>query len=466
METQNKKTGPCPLCAVPLEEVCSQGLTVQRCPRCKGFILAQDKINHPHLVTFGEESEAAALQAINELQCPCDGAKMMPSKLPGHRDLEVHVCPECNGAWIDARKLFASSNRIETKKLTQRSLLAYSGIVFLVAVLVLMVRLIPAWLLQHCGAETLKGLCIVSGVMICVSLFGAGLASQEMGSCASGGCCSARIGAGIASLIGSKAWGILAGFFLLAALMFFITWTQHPDKAVSPDDLYLKEKGLSSMPLHLKQPRSQDNAWEKLYRETDDLLQAKKYDEALVISVKALEVAEQMKGREDLDVAQTLEQTSDIYLFQRKYAEAQPFLERALKIREGLLGPNHWEVADTLRDWARLQAWQKDYLQAEAIYKRLVAIDEIKRSQPFQGLSYLAEDLRDLGWVCRNQEKYAEAELFYKQSLKILENRPKENHLMIATIFKDMSVLCRETGRVKEADEYEQQAVRIQSAEK
>ena len=252
MERQNKKTGACPLCAMPLEEVCSQGLTVQRCPCCKGFILEHDNLNHPQLATFGEEGENAASNlktpAGKEFLCPSDGAKMDLSKLSGHRDIEAHVCPECRGAWLDARKLFASTNRIETEKLTQRSLLTYSGIVFLVAVLVLMARLIPAWLLQHCGAETLKGLCIVSGVMICVSLFGAGLASQEMGSCASGGCCRTRIGAGIASLFSSKAWGILAGFFLLAAIMFFITWAQHPDKAVSPEDLSLREKGLSFGP--------------------------------------------------------------------------------------------------------------------------------------------------------------------------------------------------------------------------
>ena len=94
------------------------------------------------------------------------------------------------------------------------------------------------------------------------------------------------------------------------------------------------------------------------------------------------------------------------------------------------------------------------------IYKRLVAIDETKEVSAFLRASYLPEDLRDLGWVCQNQKKYADAERFYKQALAFWQKRPQNNHVQIATTLKALAALYRDTGRLEEAEEVERQVVK------
>ena len=110
--------------------------------------------------------------------------------------------------------------------------------------------------------------------------------------------------------------------------------------------------------------------WDTLNREVLDLRRAGKYDRAVVVAQKALQVAEQNVGPDHPDVATSLNNLALLYKTQRDYAKAEPLYKRSLAIREKALGPDHPSVATSLNNLALLYDTQGEYAKAEPLYKR------------------------------------------------------------------------------------------------
>ena len=85
--------------------------------------------------------------------------------------------------------------------------------------------------------------------------------------------------------------------------------------------------------------------WEILIEEVKRLYRAGKYDRAVIVAKKALEVAEKTVGPDHPDVATSLLGLGTLYDEQGKYEEAEPLYKRALAILEAALGPDHPSVA-------------------------------------------------------------------------------------------------------------------------
>ena len=460
MEPQ-KKILLCPTCQKPLAEVVFQGLAVNLCYQCRGFLVDSERIDHPSVFEFAESEipETSPLQEQNKepLLCPHDGSQMSLRNCDAHPGLFISLCSGCKSGWFDARSLSASMKQQEQKKVTRRSILTGLFIAVSIPAIFFLCRLILVRLLGWFDAETLKGICIASSTLVFFSLCGLSLSSQDMGSCASGGCCASRRGIALgAAFLGENFWKIITALLLFVSLLSFLAWKQHPDKKSVSIETYLQEASCNSA----QYAGTKNKEWEKLCREADDLLRAKKDEQVLAISERAIKAAKKSGGKSDLLVAESLKTISIAYLGQQKYAESESALVGALALQEGILGLNHWEVANTLRSLAESYKWRHHYPEAEMIYKRLVAIDETKEVSAFLRASYLPEDLRDLGWVCQNQKKYADAERFYKQALAFWQKRPQNNHVQIATTLKALAALYRDTGRLEEAEEVERQVVK------
>src|SRR5579875_1410816 len=78
--------------------------------------------------------------------------------------------------------------------------------------------------------------------------------------------------------------------------------------------------------------------WRILNQEVMELYRAGKYDRALVLARKALQVAEQSAGPNHPDVAASLNNLALVYEAQGDYAKAEPLFKRALAINEKALG--------------------------------------------------------------------------------------------------------------------------------
>ena len=119
--------------------------------------------------------------------------------------------------------------------------------------------------------------------------------------------------------------------------------------------------------------------WDILNQETMELYRTGKYDRAVVVAQKALQVAEQNVGPDHPDVAQSLDNLASLYDTQGAYAQAEPLYKRSLAILEKALGPDHPHVATNLENLAGLYRATKRSAEAEALEQRAARIRAIKR---------------------------------------------------------------------------------------
>jgi tetratricopeptide (TPR) repeat protein len=101
--------------------------------------------------------------------------------------------------------------------------------------------------------------------------------------------------------------------------------------------------------------------WETLIEEVRTLYRAGRYDRAIMIAKKALEVAEKRVGLNHPDVATSLNHLAKSHQAQGQYTQAEPLFKRALDILEKTLGPDHPDVATTLNNLADFYREQGQY---------------------------------------------------------------------------------------------------------
>ncbi len=119
--------------------------------------------------------------------------------------------------------------------------------------------------------------------------------------------------------------------------------------------------------------------WETLNDEVTSLHKQGRYDRAVVVAKKALQVAEQTVGPNHPDVARSLNDLALLYHIQGQYAQAEPLYKRSLAILEKTLGPDHPYVAINLESLAALYKKTGREKAAEALEKQAAASRAKKR---------------------------------------------------------------------------------------
>ena len=119
--------------------------------------------------------------------------------------------------------------------------------------------------------------------------------------------------------------------------------------------------------------------WDILNQKVIELYRTGKYDRAVIVARKALEVAEKNVGPHHPDVATTLNNLAKLYDTQGQYAQAEPLYKRSLAIWEKALGPDHPDVATSLLNLAALYRATKLDEEAETLKQRAARIRAIPR---------------------------------------------------------------------------------------
>ena len=119
--------------------------------------------------------------------------------------------------------------------------------------------------------------------------------------------------------------------------------------------------------------------WDVLNQEVMELYRAGKYDRAVIVAQKALQVAEQNVGPDHPDVATSLNNLAGLYRTQGDYAKAEPLYKRSLAIWEKALGPDHPDVATSLENLAALYRDTNRGSAADALEQRAAKIRAVKR---------------------------------------------------------------------------------------
>jgi CHAT domain-containing protein/ribosomal protein S7 len=196
----------------------------------------------------------------------------------------------------------------------------------------------------------------------------------------------------------------------------------------------------------------------KQFEEALKLERACKYDEALPLSERALEVRERLLGAEHRDVAAAINSLAGIYTGRGEYAKAEPLYLRALAIREKALGKDHPDTGESLDSLATFYYYKGKYVEAEPLYKRAIDIREKALGKDHPST---AESLSKLAELYRRQGKYGEAESLNKRALDINEKALGKDHLDTAYTLDSLAQLYHAQGKYVEAEPLFKRAIDI-----
>src|SRR5688572_22855231 len=154
------------------------------------------------------------------------------------------------------------------------------------------------------------------------------------------------------------------------------------------------------------------------------LNRAAKYDEALPLMERALEIREKTLGPEDPLVAEALNSLAHLHRAKGEHVKAEPLYQRSLAIRETALGAGHPDVATSLNNLGAHYWTRADYAKAEALHQRALAIREKVLGAEHPDV---AASLNNLANVYLVTGEYAKAEPLYQRALAIRETLGAEH---------------------------------------
>ena len=154
----------------------------------------------------------------------------------------------------------------------------------------------------------------------------------------------------------------------------------------------------------------------ELTKSVAQLFKEKKFDEALPLAKRALEIRERSLPHNDPRVANSLSYLGDVYMAKREFDNARKTFERLLQVQEELAGPTDVRLANTLDRLALLYFEDRRPDKSEEMYQRALAMRE-KALGPEN--DQVAKTHYALGQFYRMQRQYDRAADSYKRSLLI-----------------------------------------------
>ena len=106
------------------------------------------------------------------------------------------------------------------------------------------------------------------------------------------------------------------------------------------------------------------------------LFNEQKYDEALTLAKRALEIRERLLPGNDPRIGNSLVYLGDLYIAKRDYGKARETYQRLLQHQEQRFGTEDVKLAHTLERLGLLHYRAEDHSKAEDAYKRAVALKE------------------------------------------------------------------------------------------
>ncbi|MEL7038379.1 MAG: CHAT domain-containing protein [Cyanobacteria bacterium J06592_8] len=161
----------------------------------------------------------------------------------------------------------------------------------------------------------------------------------------------------------------------------------------------------------------------------------------------------------ELEEAKRLNQQV-IQLYQQgKYNEAIPIAERVLEMRQKLLGDEHPSVAESLNNLAGLYESQGRYSEAESLY-----IQALEMIQKLLGDEHphVAISLNNLAELYSSQGRYSEAEPLYRQALEMFQKLLGDEHPLVATSLNNLALLYHSQGDTTQAISFLSRGLEVQ----
>jgi CHAT domain-containing protein/Flp pilus assembly protein TadD len=195
-----------------------------------------------------------------------------------------------------------------------------------------------------------------------------------------------------------------------------------------------------------------------LKQQVGQLIEEGKYQEAIPIAERAVEVAKRIRGPEDPETAEALNNLGLLFKRIGDYAKAEPLYQEALRIRQKVLGPEHSETATSLNNLAMLYKAMHEYAKAEPLLQEAVQI-----YQKVLGPEHpdAATSLNNLGDLYRDMHEYAKAEPRYQEALRIRQKVLGSEHLDTAVSLNNFGELYDTMGEYAKAEPLYREALRV-----
>ncbi|ERT05055.1 TPR repeat family protein, partial [Lyngbya aestuarii BL J] len=197
----------------------------------------------------------------------------------------------------------------------------------------------------------------------------------------------------------------------------------------------------------------------QLNQQVIQLYQQGKYNEAIPIAERVLEIRERLLGENHLNVASSMAWLAGLYSSQGRYSQAEPLYIQALEMRQKLLGTEHPSVASSLNNLAYLYSSQGRYSQAEPLYKQA-----LEMRQKLLGTEHpsVASSLNNLAYLYSSQGRYSQAEPLYKQALEMRQKLLGTEHPSVASSLNNLAYLYQVQGDTTQAINFLSRGLEVQ----
>ena len=197
---------------------------------------------------------------------------------------------------------------------------------------------------------------------------------------------------------------------------------------------------------------------ENISRKVVHLFQLGRYNDALPLAKKALEIKKSYFGSESAEVAVELNNLAMVYSSLGDYVMAEPLFERALEICQKIFGPEDTIVAQNLCNLGDHYRERAEYSKAESLLKRAL---EIYNNVPRAKDLGKAWTLNNLGLLYRDLGDYSKAVTLLHMSLDFLENTIETENPHIAKILNSLAEIYCVLGEYSKAESFFNRALFI-----
>ncbi|MFA6560754.1 MAG: tetratricopeptide repeat protein [Verrucomicrobiia bacterium] len=203
----------------------------------------------------------------------------------------------------------------------------------------------------------------------------------------------------------------------------------------------------------LSPPVFADDATEAdaLQKQTDELFRAGKFQPAIPLQQRVLELREKTVGPEHLLVALSCQNLSVLYMKMCDFAKAKSFRERQLAILEKNLGSEHPSIAEYVGELAMLNTEMGDYGKAESLYQR--ALEMIEKTSGLEH-PHTAHSLLQQGKFYLKTGNYSKAKAILLRALAIYEKTLGPEHVFTVGALFVIAEVHKLNGEYSKAEQF------------
>ena len=187
---------------------------------------------------------------------------------------------------------------------------------------------------------------------------------------------------------------------------------------------------------------------EQLNQQAVQLYQQGKYQEALPLLQRTLEINEKVLGSEHERTAINLNNLGWLYEALGQYDNALPLYQRALTILEKTLGPEHENTAGSLNNLGELYRVLGQYDKALPLHQRALTILEKTLGPEHENT---AASLNNLAMMYSNLGQYDKALPLHQRALGIVEKILGPEHEVTAASLNNLAMMYSNLGQYDRA---------------